>query len=354
MANERTESATPKRRNQARKKGQIAKSQDFNYAIMLSVGLYLLYLYMPFIINRFKFITIHTFSNLDPNLIDRENLTGFLFPYLSLMFLILLPILMPLLACGVLLNYFQIGPLFTLETIKPDFSKLSPIGILNGFKKFFNLKSLVELGKSFVKMLIIGSVAYSVIDSRKNDIMSLLGADLQFILEIIGSIIFQMFTQICIILIIIGIIDKKYQNYEFEKSIKMTKEDVKDERKNAEGDPQIKAKIRNVQMRFALQRMMSAIPSANVVIKNPTHYAVALRYDAKIAPAPQIVAKGVDFVAFKILEVAKNNNSPIIENKPLARTLYKIVPLDGLIPAELFVAVAEVLAYVYKINKKVI
>ena len=168
----------------------------------------------------------------------------------------------------------------------------------------------------------------------------------------ISGIVFEMGLQICIVLIILGIFDKKYQEIEFEKSIKMTKEEVKDEHKNAEGDPKVKAKIKSVQMQFAMQRMMGAIPTADVIITNPTHYAIALRYDSKIAPAPQVVAKGVDFVAFKIKEVAKNNNIPIVENKPLARTLYKIVPLDGLIPAELYVAVAEILAYVFKLNNK--
>ena len=130
-----------------------------------------------------------------------------------------------------------------------------------------------------------------------------------------------------------------------------TKQDVKDERKNAQGDPKIKAHIRKVQMKFATQRMMSAVPTADVVVANPTHYSIAIRYDTGKAPAPQVVAKGTDYVAFKIREIAEANNIPIVENPPLARTLYKIVPLDGMIPAELYVAVAEVLAFVYKTNK---
>ena len=193
--------------------------------------------------------------------------------------------------------------------------------------------------------------AYFVINARKGEIFNLIGVDLPQSLSTIASIIFDMLIRICIILFFIGIADKKYQQYEFEKSLKMTKEEVKDEAKNSEGDPKIKAKIRAIQMQFAMQRMMSSVPKADVIITNPTHYSVALKYDSKAASAPQVIAKGVDFIAFKIREIAKHNDVPIVENPPLARTLYKIVPLDGLIPAELYVAVAEILAMVYKANK---
>jgi len=153
-------------------------------------------------------------------------------------------------------------------------------------------------------------------------------------------------------MLVIGFIDKKYQDYEYEKSIKMTKQEIKDEMKDTEGDPKIKAKIRRIQMKIARQRMMSKVATADVVVTNPTHYAVALQYDRSKSPAPKVVAKGVDFVAFKIKEIAQNNKIPIIENPPLARALYKLVPIDGIIPSDMFVAVAEVLAYVYNKDKK--
>jgi len=353
MADERTEKATPKRLNEARNKGQIPKSQDFDSAIMLSIGLYLLYLFSPSIMQKLKQITVATLTNLDPALITRENFFGFFAPYMSVMFSILLPILLILLICGVALNYFQIGFLFTLEPLKPDFNKLNPANWIQGFKRIllFDVKTIVELIKSLVKMSIVALVAYSVIMGHKDELLNLLGSELLQSLTVISNIMFQMVSQICMILLLIGIADKIYQKYEFDKSMKMTKEEVKDEAKNAEGDPQIKAKIKSVQFQFAMQRMMSAIPKADVVVTNPTHYAVAIRYDTKVAPAPQVVAKGVDYVAFKIKEIAQNNNIPIIENKPLARTLYKVVPLEGLIPAELYVAVAEVLAYVFKARR---
>lgn len=352
MANERTEKATPKRQNELRSKGQISKSPDFNSAVMLSVGLYLIYLFAPSIMDKLKFIAVDVFARLDPARISEKNIMSFFDPYISELITILFPFFITLMVIGCALQYFQVGSLFTLEPLKPNFGKLSPMSIIGGFKKFFNLKSFVELIKSFIKMGIVGGISYSVINERKMEVLALQGAELSKVLLLISNILFQMMTQIFIVLIIVGFLDKKYQKYEHEKSIKMTKEEVKDERKNTEGDPQVKAKVKGIQMQFAMQRMMSSVPKADVILTNPTHYAVALRYDTSIAPTPQVIAKGVDYVAFKIKEIAENNNVPIVENKPLARTLYKIVPLDGLIPADLYVAVAEVLAYVYKTNKR--
>lgn len=351
MAGERTEKATPKRRNESRNKGQIPKSQDLNQGVTLAVGIYLISILAPSIMAKFQNSATHIFSNLDPNLINNESIIGFFSPHLYLLFDILLPIMLVLMIAGVIVNLAQVGFFFSLEPLKPKLDKLSPMGMIKGFKKFFDLKSLVELIKSLLKMAIVAGISYSVINSHRNDLLALLGSDVQQALALIGAIILEMITLITIILLIIGIIDKKYQTYEMEKSIKMTKEEIKDERKNSEGDPQIKSKIRSVQMQFAMQRMMSEVPTADVIITNPTHYSIALRYDTKIAPAPQVIAKGVDFVAFRIRDIAKHNGIPIVENKPLARTLYKIVPLEGLIPAELYVAVAEVLAFVYKQNK---
>lgn len=351
MSNERTEKATPRRREQAKKDGQISKSQDLNMAVTLSVSFVVLFIFMPFISDKLRDITVSTLSNLNPNFVNNENFVGYLTNYVWSSINILLPVMLFIMIAGIGINYIQVGPLFQTKTITPDFSKLGPEKLLKGFQKFFQVKSFVELLKSIIKGAIIGGIGYSVISKRVPELMGLLGSDIITAINLISSIVFEMCIQICIFLFIIGLIDKKYQDYEFEKSIKMTKQEIKDERKNQEGSPEIKSKIRSIQMRFAQQRMMSAVPTADVIITNPTHYAVALRYDTSKAPAPQVVAKGMDFVAFKIREIAENNNIAIVENKPLARTLYKIVPLEGLVPAELYVAVAEVLAYVYKTNK---
>lgn len=351
MSDERTEKATPKRRQQAKQEGQISKSQDLSMAVTLAVGFFVLYMYMPFVTDKLKDMTVTTLSNLNPHLVDRENFIGFFANFVWNTVNILVPIMFFIMLAGIGINYMQVGPMFTTKTITPDLSKLSPEKLIKGFQRFFQLKSFVELIKSVIKGSIIGGIGYSVYKKREIEIISLLGSDIMTAIKLMGSILFEMFFQICLVLFILGLIDKKYQDYEHEKSIKMTKQEVKDERKNADGDPVIKSKIRSIQMRFAMQRMMGSVPTADVVVTNPTHYAVAIRYDVQKAPAPQVVAKGVDFIAFKIREIAEHNNIPIVENKPLARTLYKIVPLEGMIPAELYVAVAEVLAYVYKTNQ---
>lgn len=351
MSNERTEKATPKRRQKARQSGQISKSQDLTMAVTLTMSFVVLFSFMPSVSEKLRNIAVTTFSDLNPMLVHKENFIGYLGKYVWETIHILLPIMSFIMLAGIGINYMQVGALFTTKPITPDFSKLGPEKILKGFQKYFQLKSVIELLKSIIKATVIGWIGYSVIKRREVELVGLLGSDMMTAMQAISSIAFEMIIKICVILFILGLIDKKYQDYEHEKSLKMTKEEIKDERRNAEGDPKIKSKIRSIQMQFAMQRMMSSVPTADVIVTNPTHYAIALRYDTSKAPAPQVIAKGVDFVAFKIREIAEHNKIPIVENKPLARTLYKIVPLDGLIPAELYVAVAEVLAYVYRTGK---
>ena len=203
------------------------------------------------------------------------------------------------------------------------------------------------LKKLNLKLLIVGFTGFCVVKSRLDELYGILGADVQTGFIVIGSILTQMIIDMCIAMIILGIFDRAYQNWEYEKSLKMTKQEVKDEMKDIDGDPKIKARIRAAGMKLLQQKMMSAVPTADVVVTNPTHYAVALKYDKSIAPAPIVVAKGVDFVAFKIREIAENNKVPIVENRAVARALYNLVPIDGIIPSDLYVAVAEILAYVY-------
>lgn len=351
MAGERTEKATPKRRSEAQNKGQIPKSADFNSAVMLVVGLVVISFYAPGIMQDFKESAYTVFTHLDPNQITNQNIMSFFMPHIIMLAKILLPIMMTLMIGGVVLNIAQVGFRFTTEPLMPKFDSLSPMGMANKIKGMFSMKSAVELLKSLLKLFIITVVIVNFINSKKQVLLNLLGADLTQSLSVVSSISYEMLMQIAITMLILGIADKIYQHYEFEKSIKMTKEEIKDEMKNAMGDPKIKSKIRGIQMKFAMQRMMGAVPTADVVVTNPTHYSIAIRYDTKKAPAPQVVAKGTDYIAFKIRDIAKNNNIPIVENPPLARTLYKLVPLEGMVPPDLYVAVAEVLAFVYKNNK---
>ncbi len=353
--NEKTEEATPKRREKERDRGNIAKSQDFTSSLILTLGIGLLFAMGPNMLEILKTTITNSLNSLNPGQIPQNDFIAILGPYFQ-SYVEITVLFFSCLALGaILILRFQTGALFAKEALKPNFQKLAPSSLIKAFINKINIfkpRQMVELIKSIVKTLVVALVGFNVIIKRKNDLFGLIGIDPASGFAILGSVIFELFANICVILIIIGIIDKKYQDWEYNKSIKMSKQEVKDEFKNIEGDPKIKGKIRSFQMKIMQQKMMSKVPSADVVVVNPTHYAVALMYDPVKVPAPVVVAKGVDFVAFKIREIAKNNNIPIVENKPLARSLYKLVEIDDIIPQELYVAVAEILQYVYTQKNK--
>lgn len=352
---EKTESATSRRREKERDKGNIPKSQDLSSAVMVTAGVALMSLFSSSVLTNLQTLLRETFSNLNPKDINTQNITVILFPFVHSMAQILLPILISLVIIAIAVVRAQVGPVFAVEKIKFDLGNIAPSKILQSAKKMFNPvepRTMVEFVKSIIKLLVVGGCGFSVINGRKDELFGLLGASITTGFGVIGSILSNMLINMCLAMLVIGIIDRRYQIYEYEKGIKMTKQEVKDEMKDTEGDPKIKSKIRSVQMQMMQQKMMANIPTADVVVTNPTHYAVAIKYDRMKAPAPVVVAKGVDFVAFKIREIAEANNVPIVENKPLARALYKLVKIDDIIPSEMFVAVAEVLAYVYNKNKK--
>lgn len=354
MASERTEEATPKRKDKARQEGQISKSQDLNSALVLSAGIGILFAMVPYMMEEITIISKTTFSHLHPNQIS-ENPISALAPFGDVLAKTILPFLLLLFISTAMIIRKLVGPLFSMKAIQPKIDKLTPAGIFKSAKSKLNPfapKQLVELAKSIIKLLIVGGTGYSVVMARKEEVFALLGVPLVSAFSTISSILGNMIINMCIAMIFIGIIDKKFQDHEYNKSLKMTKQEIEDERKSVEGDPLIKSKVRSTQMQMMRQKMMGAVEQADVVVTNPTHYAVAIKYDTSVAPAPQVVAKGVDFMAFKIREIAEANNVPIQENKPLARTLYKVVPLDGIIPPELYVAVAELLAFVYNKGRR--
>lgn len=351
---ERTEEATPKRRQKERDKGNVPKSQDLNSALMVTTGVALLAVFSKHIISKINILFYETFTHLKPNSISTDDILAVLYPFINAGSQIILPFLLILMFTGIFIVRSQIGAIFAPEKIKFDLSNISPSKVLGNAKKMLNPvepRNLVEFIKSMAKLLIVFMCGYAAVNSRKDELFALMGMNINTAFTVIGSILTQMLTNICLAMIVIGIIDKKYQDYEYNKSIKMTKQEIKDEFKQSEGDPKMKAKVRSIQMKMARNMMLSNIPKADVVVTNPTHYAVALKYDRLTTAAPQVVAKGIDFLAFKIREIAQENNIPIVENPPLARELYKLVPIDGIIPSDMFVAVAEVLAYVYNQNK---
>ncbi len=353
-AAEKTEEATSRRRTKERERGNIPKSKDMESAMVMIGGIALLGVLAKHMYTSILNIMRETFLNLNPNSIDTNNVVGILYPYFKQTGIIVLPFFVFLLIFAIIVIRLDTGPVFSLEKAKFNLENLSPRRMLQNAKRIFNPfqpKSMVEFAKSILKLVIVGACGYSAINSRKGDLLGLVGLEIPIALNIIGSILINMIINMCLAMLVLGLLDKKYQTYEYEKSIKMTKQEVKDEHKDTEGDPKIKAKIKSIQMQMARQRMMSAVPQADVVVTNPTHYAVAIQYDKSKAPAPIVVAKGVDYLAFQIRDIAKNNNVPIVENRPVARALYNSVPVDGIIPSDLYVAVAEILAYVYN-NKK--
>ena len=294
-----------------------------------------------------------TFTNIHPDTVCTDNIMGILAPYLKECAGIVLPFLLTLAISAIIIVRLDVGHVFAIQKAKFDFNNISPKRALENAKKLFNPfepRTMVEFAKSIIKIVVVGACGYATANSRKDELFAILGAEPATSMGVICSILIKMLINMCLAMIVLGLLDKKYQDWEYEKSIKMTKQEVKDEYKDIEGDPKIKSKIKSIQIQMSKQRMMANVPKADVVVTNPTHYAVAIKYDKTIAPAPIVIAKGVDYVAFRIRDIAKNNNVPIVENRPIARALYNTVPIDGIIPSDLYVAVAEILAYVY--NKK--
>ena len=350
-AAEKTEEATTRRRTKERERGNVAKSKDMDSALVMVAGIALLAVFSKGMVENIQNMMRETFSHLNPANMPVDNIMGYLFPYFHYLAIIVLPFFVLLLIASIFIIRFDVGHVFALEKAKFNLENLSPQRMLQNAKRMFNPfepRSMVEFAKSILKIVVVGACGFSAVNSRRGDLIGLVGLEIPIALNIIMSILINMIINMCLAMLVLGYLDKKYQNYEYEKSIKMTKQEIKDEHKDTEGDPKIKAKIKSIQMQMARQRMMSSVPDADVVVTNPTHYAVAIKYDKSKAPAPIVVAKGVDYLAFQIREIAKENNVPIVENRPVARALYNTVPVDGIIPSDMYVAVAEILAFVYR------
>ncbi len=349
-AAEKTEEATSRRRTKERERGNVAKSKDMESAMVMIGGIAFLGVFAKYMYTNIQSMLHDTFVNLNPALLDTSSIVGLLYPYFRYLGKIVLPFFFAIFVFAIIVIRMDVGHVFSLQKVKFNLENLSPRRMLQNAKRLINPfqpRSMVEFAKSILKLIIVGACGYSAVNSRKGDLLGLVGLETPIALNIICSVLINMIINMCLAMLVLGYLDKKYQTYEYEKSIKMTKQEVKDEHKDTEGDPKIKAKIKSIQMQMARQRMMSAVPQADVVVTNPTHYAVAIQYDKTKAPAPIVVAKGVDYLAFQIRDIAKNNNIPIVENRPIARALYNTVPVDGIIPSDLYVAVAEILAYVY-------
>jgi len=347
---ERTEPASPKKRSDARKKGQVAMSREVPSVLILMASLGFFFFGGGWMLRSLRQFMHTIFTNLNGMLLT-DILTARDLLVLSLHsgLYILLPFMLAVLVAGVFGNVMQIGLLFSTETITPKLTKINPI---TGFRRLVSLKTLAELPKSILKLVTVGSIAYVLVMRnlpRMPDLMQMAVAD---ILQEFGWIAFQIGFFVCLALIFLSAADYVFQRWQHEKELRMTKQEVKDEQKQLMGDPQIKARIKSAQREMARRRMMAAVPEADVVITNPTRLAVALKFDADEMDAPMVVAKGAGEIARKIREIAREHNVPLVEEKPLAQALYKTVEVDQFIPVELYRAVVEVLAYVYRLKGK--
>ncbi len=352
---EKTEEPTAKKLSDARNEGQVAKGKDLTSAVMLLV----LFMVLRFTVGNMGEGFIECFNKNYTQIGDLFTSTHgeynmqYTIALIQSAALDMLKLLIPFFGIGfiiaIVIEFAQVKWKPTSKPLQPKLSKFNPV---NGIKRMFSVRTLVSLIKQVVILVVIFIVVYNKLKSRMSDIYMLYDIPLISAIMLLGDIIFDIGTVICVIYTIIGIADYVFEKRKFRKDMMMTKQEVKDEWKNTEGNPEVKNKIRQKMSEASRRRMMQAVPEADVVITNPTHFAVALKYEQNKGKAPVVIAKGEDYLAAKIKEAARENNIEIVENKPLARMLYYNVELDEEIPPELYQAVAEVLAFVYNIKNK--
>ncbi len=350
---EKTEDATSKKLKDVRNEGNVAKSVE----IVTAATLLVLYICLRFAIEFVGERLIHTFDtffSLIPRIVH-DGVQIDEFNYLLLQTLLDIGLIIaPFLILGFVIAFFSNSLQFkyqiTTKPLMPKFNKLNPI---SGFKRMFSMNTLIELLKSIIKVVAIGYISYSVLVEHVEELFLLYDMSINQGLLLMYDIILELLMKICIVFCVIAAADFMYQKWKFKEDNKMTKQEVKDEFKNQEGDPKVKGQQRQRMQQASMRRMMAAIPEADVVITNPTHFAVALSYESGRGQAPVVVAKGADFLAGRIKDIAREHSVEIVENKPLARMLYYNVELGAEIPPELYQAVAEVLAYVYQLHNKV-
>jgi flagellar biosynthesis protein FlhB len=345
---ERTEDATAKRRNDFREKGQVAQSKDVHTAAIFTIVLLFWVFYLPVFINEFTTTLALILQSIDDVAITPSQIMELSFFLVKELGLLMAPLFIIVLLIGFFSSFFQIGWLFTTKPFQPDISKFDPI---KGMGRIFSKKSIVELVKSILKIVLIAWVAYSTVLDNFEEALALVDTSVPDAFRFLGRTAGIILAKICAVLIFLAFIDLIFVRYEMEQKMKMTKQEVKEEYKETEGDPLVKAQIRAIQRQMARRRMMAEVPGADVVITNPTHLSIAVRYDSKEMDAPIIIAKGAGVIAMNIREIARQHNIPIVENPPVARLLHKI-DLGATIPEELFKAVAEILAHVYSLKGK--
>lgn len=349
---EQTEKATPKRREEARGRGQVAKSPDLAGAAVFLAGVFALHAFIPV-----TFASIgHTMQAILWSIHEHQDFTASsVWMLYARAFgsasLLLGGLFGAAVVAGIGVNLLQTGGIFSLQPITPSFKKINPAA---GLQRLFSKQMPVNLGKQLLKLGAVAIIIYTSIAGNMNLLFMVGQMSSQMLVQFVGGLIYAIAWKFGFLLVIVGLMDFAYERWQFEESLKMTKQEVRDEYRQSEGNPEAKAALKRRQREFARRRMMSSVPKATVVVTNPTHYAIALEWDEVKMDAPVVTAKGADLIAKRIREIAQEHGVPIMENAPLARTLYAKVELDQSIPPNLYAAVAQVIAFVYKIKRKTI
>lgn len=344
---DKTEPATQKRREEARKRGQVARSKEVSSVLILFMALGVFFFSGAGMLWHSIEIMREVFQSVSTMRISEGAAPILMREIMEHILAMLLPLMLGVAAGGAAANLAQVGFLFTSEPLAPAFSRLDP---LKGMKRLLSVRSLIELMKSILKLAIIGSIAYITVTEEMEGLPSLVECSVQEVICALSSSALRVALATCLALAVLAAMDYAVQRWQYEKELRMSKQEVRDEIKQREGDPSIKARIRRVQLELSRRRMMEAVPHADVVITNPTRLAIALKYEASEMAAPQVIAKGAGFVAQKIREIAQQAGVPIVEQKPLAQALFKAVEIGESIPMALYQSVAEVLAYVYRLK----
>jgi flagellar biosynthetic protein FlhB len=344
---ERTEAPTPKRREEARKKGQVVKSREV-VSTSLFLGNLLFFGFAGLtLVNKMLLLTQTTLQNIPQQELSLEIVYELFLHYIRHIAWMLLPLSLVIFIVAIVSNILQTGIIFSATPLKPKLSHLSPV---SGLKRLFSMQSVNELFKSLVKIGLVGYIAYTVIAGNLEHLFPLIQQPVEQITRFLGQKIFDLGVSVSYVLIVLAVVDFSFQRWQHEKKLRMTTREVKQERKETEGDPQIKSRIRSIMRDAAQKRMMEDVPKADVIVTNPTHLAVALRYRSQEMTAPQVIAKGAGYMAERIKAVAKQHGVPTVENRPVARHLFQTVEIGGAVPETLYKAVAEILAYIYRLK----
>ena len=345
---EKSEEATAKKKDDARNDGNVAKSMDFSSGIMLVAAIAAMYLYVPYMLDNFEDL-VEEFFKFNNFTVTQDSAVDIFLFLIEFTAKVTLPIFALLFVLAIAINAYQVGFMISTKAIEPKFDKLNFFA--NFMKTFFNKRKIVELIKSILKIFVLTAYAWYLVQEELTTIVRMTDADYRDQMVYLGHLVFDVSIRVAVLVLVIGIADYAYQKWQHNEDLKMTKQEVKEEYKQMEGDPIVKNRIRQAQREAARQRMIEEVPKSDVVITNPTHYAVAIRYDMEIDRAPKVVAKGQRLMALKIKEIAKQSGVKIVEDPPLARTLYNSCEVDEEIPENLYKALAQILMTLDKFRR---